>query len=205
MTAILANGDFPREGTGERQMLANAARIVACDGAGATLWKELGREADFIVGDMDSLGADAPPRSQIVKIPEQETNDLEKAVRFCRARGWRELLIFGATGKREDHAIANVFRALDLGVEIVCEGARFSPVAAGARAVFPSRRGDPVSIFAPDPATRISSTGLEWPLDGLAFPNLYCAALNRALADSFSILPTRAVAVFRVPRGEMRI
>ena len=37
MTAILANGEFPRQGGKAWTLMASAARIVACDGAGARL------------------------------------------------------------------------------------------------------------------------------------------------------------------------
>ena len=49
---------------------------------------------------------------EFVRVAEQETNDLDKAIRLCRERGWGDLVVVGATGLREDHAIGNVYRAL---------------------------------------------------------------------------------------------
>jgi thiamine pyrophosphokinase len=102
-------------------------------------------------------------------------------------------------GKREDHLLGNVFRALDLGVEIVTEFGRFVPVVG--KASFRIAKGTPVSVFAVDPATRMTSKGLEWPLDGVRFKNLYCATLNRASAARVTLATNRPVLVF-IASGE---
>ena len=44
----------------------------------------------------------------IVHVTEQETNDLNKAFRYCLANGWTDIVILGATGKREDHTLGNI-------------------------------------------------------------------------------------------------
>ena len=97
-------------------------------------------------------------------------------------------------GKREDHLLGNVFRALDLGVEIVTEFGRFVPVAG--KASLRVSKGTPVSVFAVDPATRMTSTGLEWHLNGVKFKNLYCATLNRASAARVTLTATKPVLVY---------
>lgn len=191
MTVILANGDFPRPGTEARAILERAERVVCCDGAADAYRDATGKECDLVVGDMDSIAS--LPSSAIV-IREQETNDLEKAVRVCREQGYEDLIILGATGKREDHAIGNIFRALELGVDIVTDTGRFHVVRKEAK--FAAGTGRAVSIFAPTPGTRCSSTGLVWPLDGVPLKNLYCATLNRTCEDEFSISATEPVLVF---------
>ena len=113
---------------------------------------------------------------------------------YCRRFGKSPFAVVGAMGKREDHLLGNVFRALDLGVEIVTEFGRFVPVAG--KASFRVSRGTPVSVFAVDPATRMTSKGLEWPLDGVKFKNLYCATLNRASAARVTLAATKPVLVY---------
>ena len=103
-------------------------------------------------------------------------------------------MIVGATGKREDHAIGNVFRALDYGCEIVTDHGRFTPVRG--KASFKVVKGAAVSIFAPDPKTRMTSKGLEWPLDEVKFRNLYCATLNRTTATRVTLTTTRPISVY---------
>ena len=85
--------------------------------------------------------------------------------------------------------IGNVFRALDLGIEMVSDFGRFVPFLG--KVSFRVAKGTPVSVFAPDRATRMTSKGLEWPLDGVKFANLYCATLNRASAARVTITSDR--------------
>lgn len=190
---VLANGAFPRKGGAAWSLLASARRVVACDGAADACRRRLGRAPVAVVGDMDSLRR-VPDGAEVVQIAEQDTNDLEKAVNWCRARGWRRVVVVGASGGREDHLIGNVFRALDLGVEVVTDSGRFIPV--DGKASFRVGKGTAVSVFAPDRATRMTSKGLEWPLDGIAFANLHCATLNRASAARVTLTATRPVLVF---------
>lgn len=190
---VLANGEFPKKGGAAWNILAAAKRVVACDGAADAYVKRIGKSPFAVVGDMDSL-KHCPENCDIVRVPDQETNDLDKAIVWCRVRGWKKLVVVGASGKREDHLLGNVFRVLDLGVEMVTEFGRFVPVLG--KATFRMAKGTPVSIFATDPKTRVKSTGLEWPLDGVGFHNLYCATLNRASGARVTISTTRKVLVY---------
>ena len=192
-TVILANGVFPRRGGTAWKLLAEAKRVVCCDGAADVYRRRLRRWPDVIVGDLDSVRARRVP-CRVVHDADQDTNDLEKAIVYCGKRGWRKPVIVGATGKREDHTIGNVFRALDYGVEIVTDCGVFRPVCG--KATLKVRKGAGVSVFAPDPKTRMTSTGLEWPLDGVRFRNLYCATLNRAAVARVTVTSDRPVCVF---------
>ena len=195
-TVILAAGDFPRRGGAAWRLLESATRVVACDGAANAYRRRFGRWPTVAVGDMDSAKAAIAASSgcRVVRVDEQETNDLEKAIAYCRSRRWKSPVIVGACGKREDHAIGNVFRALAHGLEIVTDRGRFVPVCG--KTTLRVRPGTAVSIFAPGPATRMSSRGLEWPLDGVRFDNLYCATLNRAVAARLTLTSDRPVSVY---------
>ena len=214
-TVILAAGDFPRKGGAAWKLLAAATRVIACDSAADAYRRWFRRWPDVIIGDLDSIvggprrsGTDRRPSeggavrpgphasqpSVCVRIPDQNTNDLEKAMSYCAKRGWKNHVIVGATGKREDHAIGNVFRALDYGCEIVTDHGRFIPVRG--KATLKVAKGAAVSIFAPDSKTRMTSKGLEWPLDDVRFRNLYCATLNRATSVRVTLTTTGPVSVF---------
>ena len=143
--------------------------------------------------------APSSDRLLFVHFTDQETNDLEKALVYCAMRGWKDPVVVGAAGRREDHTLGNVFRALDYGVETVTDYGRFVPVAG--RASLAVAKGTPVSIFATDPKTRMTSKGLEWPLDGVRFRNLYCATLNRATAKRIVLTATRPVYVYLAERN----
>ena len=192
-TVILANGDFPKKGGAAWKLLAAAKRVVACDGAADAYRRRFRKWPDVIVGDFDSVRARSVS-CRVIYDADQDTNDLEKALVYCVKQGWRQPVIVGATGKREDHALGNVFRALDYGCEIVTDTGRFVPVCG--RAAFKVAKGTAVSVFATDPKTRMTSKGLEWPLDDVKFKNLYCATLNRATGTRVTLTSTRPVLVY---------
>ena len=195
-TVILAAGDFPRRGGEAWRLLSGAKRVVACDSAADAYRRRFGRWPAVAVGDMDSAKAAVAAASgcRVMRMDGQDDNDLAKAVAHCRREGWKNPVILGACGKREDHAIGNVFRALDFGLEVVTDFGRFVPFC-GKRA-FLVPPGAAISVFAPDPATRMTSRGLAWPLDGVRFANLYCATLNRATASRVVLTADRPVSVY---------
>lgn len=190
-TVIVAAGDFPRRGGEAWRLLESAKRVICCDGAADIYKRRFRRDPDVVIGDGDSVRGDFPCR---VIVDEQETNDLEKAMRYCRANGWTDMVIVGACGKREDHAIGNVFRALAYGVELVSNDGRFVPVI-GHR-TFRVTKGAAVSVFAPNPRTRVKSSGLVWPLDTVRFDNLYCATLNRAARTRVTLDASYPISVY---------
>ena len=189
--AILAAGEFPKRGGRAWDILASASAVICCDGAADSYRRRMRREPFAVVGDCDSLRGRF---KNVVKVPEQDTNDLEKAVAWCRERGMKPSVVLGATGLRDDHSIGNVFRALDLGLEVVTDCGRFIPVEG--RKSLSVAKGADISVFAPDPSTRMKSRGLEWPLDGVKFRNLYCATLNRAKSSRVTVESDRRVYVY---------
>ena len=104
---VVANGLFP---TGQQalELLRQAEFVVACDGA--VIGLENGRLPDAVVGDLDSLPEPVRNRysDRIYRVKDQETNDLTKAVNYVKTLGFREVLILGATGRREDHTLGNI-------------------------------------------------------------------------------------------------
>ena len=192
-TVILANGDFPRKGGEAWRLLAGAARVVACDGAARAYRRRFGRWPTVVIGDLDSLGR-RPADCRVVRVDDQETNDLTKALRYCAQEGWKDPVVLGAGGKREDHLIGNVFRALEAGVRTVTDHGIFHPVCG--KATFRTAKGAAVSVFAPDPRTKMTSQGLEWPLEGVRFANLHCATLNRAAGRRVTVSSDRPVYVY---------
>ena len=189
--AILAAGDFPRRGGRAWDILASASAVVCCDSAADAYRRRMRREPYAVVGDGDSVRGKF---GNLVKVPCQETNDLEKAAAWCRANGFESPVVLGAAGRREDHTVGNVFRALDLGLEVVTDYGRFVPLEG--RRTFKVEKGAAISIFAPDRSTRMKSRGLEWPLDRVEFRNLYCATLNRASASRVTLESDRRVYVY---------
>ncbi len=187
---ILANGEFPQSDAAQR-FIVDAPALVCCDGA-AEKAVAFGREPDWIVGDLDSVPEALKERfrERLVRVAEQETNDLDKAFRFCVERGWTELAILGATGLRTDHALGNISRLVDFArvapsIRLIDDFGVFR--AALKSGTFASRPGEQISIFSFDPTQAITSQGLKYPLNSLRLPRWSTATLNEALGDSFSL------------------
>lgn len=200
-TAILADGAPPTHPVA-RAALDAASRLVCCDGAYRKA-RALGRMPDLVVGDGDSLAAAdrAALGERFVSIAEQETNDLDKAFRTAVARfGGAGIVILGAGGLREDHFLGNVFRLPGFArtapdIAMVTDAGTFT-VVTGVRS-YVCRPGEAVSVFAPDPAARATSEGLEWPLDGASLAELWRGTLNRTTGTSFRLACDRPLLVYR--------
>jgi thiamine pyrophosphokinase len=186
---IVADGDFP---VNEIALgyIRNAERIICCDGSAASIISA-GYIPAAIVGDMDSLPADLSIayKDRIFRDDDQETNDLTKAVTWCSVKGYRNIVIVGATGKREDHTLGNISLLAEYAkiadVMMVTDTGILKPYLSGsAISSFP---GQQVSVFSIDSDTEISSEGLKYPLDKKRLENWWVATLNESLGDSFTL------------------
>jgi thiamine pyrophosphokinase len=106
---IILDGERPPRETLMTYWNRSIFRICA-DGASATcLAYRL--EPDLIIGDLDSIGADAIDRFASIEMIEdldQDTTDSEKAIQYCVDKGFRRLFVLGALGKRLDHGVYNL-------------------------------------------------------------------------------------------------
>lgn len=189
MTVILADGDFPVHPV-PLGYLKTAERIICCDGSASKLI-DSGMLPTAIVGDLDSLEPIIREKysDRLFKDNDQETNDLTKAVRWCLNREFKNLVILGATGKREDHTLGNISLLVEYAAEadvvIVTDTGVFRPVTDSSS--FDSFRGQQVSVFSINPDIEITSRGLKYPLAGRKLTNWWMATLNEALGNSFSL------------------
>ena len=186
---ILADGNFPVHEI-PLGYLHGVNDIICCDG-GAENLVNAGIEPVAIIGDMDSLSNELKDRfaGRIFIDENQETNDLTKAVEWCREMNYDEIVILGATGKREDHTIGNISLlaeyAASITVKMVTDTGILIPFLKGC--TVQSFPGQQISIFSIDPATEITSAGLKFPLNHYKISNWWVATLNEALGNSFSL------------------
>lgn len=207
VTVILADGEAPSHEV-PLSFMRDAKTVVACDGAWHTAVR-LGRIPDAVVGDGDSLTPADVDELELLGVPifkesEQDTNDLCKAFRFVMRSGTGDrIVILGATGKREDHAIGNIFHLADFaeansGIQIVTDTGTFEPLMPPGREWNgDSNVGHPISIFATHPDTIMASEGLKWPLDGIRFDTLWRGTLNRIVSSRFLVRTDRPAIIFR--------
>ena len=92
---ILADGDFPLHliSLGKLQ---DAQTIICCDGAVNQLVK-IGMEPHYILGDLDSIDGNLKNQysDRIIKLPDQDENDLRKAIQWAEDGGIKEAVILG--------------------------------------------------------------------------------------------------------------
>ncbi len=202
-TVILADGDFPSTPR-TTVLLKQAQRIICCDGAAEKLLR-FGLEPDAIVGDLDSLAFQLKQKfsDKIVHVAEQESNDLSKAFRYCRSKGYDDVVILGATGKREDHTLGNlslltVYAEELPNIRMITDHGEFFVIFEGG--TFPSVKGEQISIISMDGNLVIhSSKNLKYPIKDLKLSYWYQATLNESLSDTFSLEfePHHPVLVYR--------
>jgi thiamine pyrophosphokinase len=188
-TVIVGDGTFPQHEI-PLAYLKNAKRIICCDGSAQNLVLA-GMEPDAIVGDMDSLNDELANRftDRIYLDENQDTNDLTKAVSWCSDMGYKDIVIVGATGKREDHTLGNISLLADyiksVNVIMVTDTGILRPLLKSSEIT--SLPGQQISIFSIDPETAVTSNGLRYPLHSTKLSNWWFATLNEALGNSFSL------------------
>lgn len=87
--------------------------LIAAD-KGVEFFRETEWIPEVAVGDFDSLSKEGEEylrtlkNTEIIRLkPEKDDSDTQSAVNFAIDRGAKRIIIFGATGKRIDHLMAN--------------------------------------------------------------------------------------------------
>lgn len=212
---ILAAGDFPSH-PAPLGALHDADFVVCCDSAYSQLTSShVSLSIPFVViGDGDSLSASEKDAlaERYIQVDEQDYNDLHKAMQWVVAKFGildSQFTILGATGRREDHTLGNISYLVTFAEEypraditMLTDYGTFRALAAGEYCLpcFPRQQ---ISLFAPDPATRLYSRGLRWPLDGNQPKRWWQATLNEALEDNFTLRCSGWVILFSTfePKG----
>lgn len=87
--------------------------VIAADGGYAAV-KAAGIAPHVVIGDFDSLGA-APSGEQVIALPTvKDVTDTYAAIDYALERGYETFYLYGCTGGRIDHTIANIQTAADL-------------------------------------------------------------------------------------------
>ncbi|MGL4781336.1 MAG: thiamine diphosphokinase [Bacteroidales bacterium] len=188
---IVANGEFPTSSI-VLGILDQAKMIVACDGAAQTLVAK-GYMPHTIVGDLDSLSEEIRKRFAAIVIhnPDQETNDLTKAIGFVKSKGVESVCILAATGLREDHTLANIslltqYQSLFSEIKLMTDFGVFTAIKDSQR--FDSFEKQKISIFSLPPLVPVSVRNLKYPIEERVLNSWWEGSLNESLSDCFEVL-----------------
>jgi len=187
---ILADGQFPQHDI-PLDILRSTDDIICCDGATGKL-VNAGIEPKYIVGDLDSIPSDLKHKyaDRLYHFPDQDTNDLTKAINFCIDKKYDTIYILGATGLREDHTLGNIslliaYATKEINVVMLTDFGTFTPLLSSA--TIQSYKGQQISIFQLTSETMITTKGLMYPIVNRPLLKWWQGTLNEALSDSFEI------------------
>lgn len=102
---ILCNGAPPLKEQ-LSHCLENAELFIAADGGG-NIALSFNLVPDVVIGDLDSFTHHEAPCT-VIKDPDQQTNDLEKALLYAIKMECSSAVVFGATGQRADQTVKNL-------------------------------------------------------------------------------------------------
>lgn len=154
------------------------ALILAADG-GLRYVEACGLSADAVIGDFDSLGV-VPSGENVTVLPvEKDTTDLYEAVRLGEERGCTEFRLYGGTGGRADHTVANLsllggMAKRGLRGILYGNGYAFTAAFPSGAAVLHTKKGTQVSVFSlTDRAEGVTLRGLYYPLENGTLTNTF--------------------------------
>ena len=190
---ILAAGNFDTKYL-ENFDLKNSLFIVL-DGAANQL-QNTNYCPDYIIGDFDSIDQDTLSffnhKTQLIKNPDQDTTDLEKALIFIQQFDVQKITILGAAqGERTDHLLYNLsllkkFYQLDQTLEIHQDQEIFCFLK-DKNFSFLGQKNEVVALFGA-PKAQINSKGLVWELKD--YPVIWLeqsSACNRILNEKVEL------------------
>lgn len=121
---------------------------------------------DLVTGDFDSINT-IPTTVEVIKTPNQEFTDFEKALQILKHRGFSHIDVYGGSGKEHDHFLGNISTALqwkiglsisffdDFGKYFFIEGS----------IMLTDVKGRNISLIPVPTANGISTKGLLYPLN----------------------------------------
>ena len=144
--------------------------LIAADG-GYRHCRQAGLTPDLLLGDFDSL-PQLPQGIPLLRLPEEKDDtDMLRAIKEGLARGYKHFQLYGGTGGRLDHTLANLQSLLYLarrGAQGVLydQNMAFTALTGGGRAVLCGHPGDLFSLFSLEAQARdVCIRGGQYPLE----------------------------------------
>lgn len=173
---IVGAGEIENPGWFRRQVRPKEKDfLIAADGGFAVL-DRCGIRVDLLVGDLDSLGM-VPEIPNMIRMPEEKDDtDLFYAVKKGLEKGYHTFEIYGATGGREGHTMANYQTLVYLAHRGACGVLRSMRVQVTAidndTLRLPAYQSGFVSIFCMgEKAEGVTLRGLKYPLSEAVLTN----------------------------------
>lgn len=151
--------------------------VIAADG-GYKYLQQAGIKPDIVIGDFDSL-VKAPEGEKIIRLkPEKDVTDTYAAVSEGIKCGYSRFNIYGASGGRIEHTLANIQLIASLAEKnmqaSIFDGSTVITAVTAKTLRFDSAYNGYISIFAhSDKCTGVCLRGLKYPLENAELSNLF--------------------------------
>jgi len=188
---IIANGEKP-DSKFLKHLIKDASYIIAADG-GINNCLANNITPDCLIGDLDSydsLPAEISQSTKVLRIPDQNTTDMQKALSHAATLNPDVIEVCAAFGKRIDHGLGNIFIlhsfAGDSKLIMHDHYGTFTVLKPGVKK-FTAKNGQTISIFSLTDVSNIELSGFEFPIvkDNLFSP--FLGVSNKISEDEASI------------------
>ncbi|MBQ4516536.1 MAG: thiamine diphosphokinase [Clostridia bacterium] len=164
---IIAGGEFKNPDF-YRNLINDSDNVICADG-GYMSAQKMGIVPDVVIGDFDSYPQNmAQAKTEKIVLPtEKDKTDTHECVCYAIEHGFDEIMLFGATGTRLDHTIANIHLlkiALDNNVKMKIVDEHNEVYLTDNELSLKKGEGQHVSVLPIGRAEGISSTGLYYPM-----------------------------------------
>ncbi len=197
-SVLIANGEKPKNKK-IIEILKNAKHVICVDN-GYELASELNITPSVVIGDLDSVDINKISKSiSIIKEEDQNTNDLEKTLNYCLNKNIRDIILVGATGKRDDQNLATILISLEyidqLNIEILSD--LYSIKFVNGEREFEAEPAVEVSLISMDNNNIITTQGLKYNLEKSKLSSATHGISNYSVGKKFSISCSSPLIVFR--------
>jgi thiamine pyrophosphokinase len=165
---IVANGTPPSRKL-LRDLVSRSGCLLAVDG-GLHGCRKHDIEPDLLIGDLDSIsGSDLAwaNREGIKILPRRNQNstDLEKAMRYCQTHSWRKIAILAVNGNRPDHYLNGIdlaFKFRGLSINYIMDHSLLIPLSGCKSLHMDVSAGHTLSWLGWPLAERCCLSGVKW-------------------------------------------
>jgi thiamine pyrophosphokinase len=195
---IIANGKYPSHPY-PLDIINNAKTIICTDGSANKL-KNHGHNPTFVIGDMDSIvNIKDFTATEFLHFPRQDNTDLEKVFEYCIDSSIKEVAVLGATGIRDDLALANMIMLMKyynkLKIKMVTD--IYSIECIKGKQSFSSIPNQIVSLIAIHRVKSVTTKGLKFSLKRQSIIPSGMGVSNSASGNRFTIKTSGELLLFR--------
>ena len=194
MSKILIIGNARPEDLAKwSELIEKSDLIIACDGAMKNC-AESSVAVDFLIGDMDSISEETlqyaeSKNTEIIKILDQQNNDLSKAISFAQNLSPQCIDIIGVDGGRSDHQFANYFSLFECQVDTTLhlDDCKVIPVNKSNPMIRSIELEKEFSVFSIGQSFGVNLSGGKWELNDAELSPSSVGLHNVAVADNLII------------------